>query len=320
MKRLLFAFTIVVCLLAVSLSTACGERSVALGDAEGGMHVSFPSVKGPTQLEFDLSSVELPSANNMVVYSIVNPVITAHGVEAIGKGFGFIGDAGPSGSSCIGMVDETDGNRRALRAYVASGGIEYKMVDRWFPVVASQPSLPSAEDAERMATEYLRAKGLLPDDAVCGGASESGVQEETTDGRVTQRYVVMLAVKFNRSIEGIPVMGPGQQLTAYVGEGEVTGVNKFWRDVKPYKRVRMRSATEAVSALQAAGKDSCYSANERTKKVAVSSVSIAYWMFAPENYQEHLSPVYEFRGRCLDETGADVGPFLGWSEAVDFAS
>lgn len=321
MKRLLLMLTMIACTLGASVMLSCRSQTAGVGEAEGAMRVAFPAMKGLTVLQFDLSSIKEPAVDSMMVYTIVNPVVTADGVQSIGKGFGFVGDAGPSDSSSIGMVDEKDPtNRKALRVFVASGGIDYKLVDRWFPVVESQPTLPSKDQAVRIATNYLETRALLPPDAVCAGAFDSGIQETNTDGVVTDRYVVQLAVKFDRRIQGVPVIGPGQQLTVDVGsEGEVTGVKKFWRDVKPYKKVKVRTATEAAAALQAQ-QSCCYQASEGTTTVVVTSVDFAYWVFSADTYQEHLSPVYEFRGRCLDEAGADVGPFVGWSEALDFGA
>lgn len=283
---------------------------------------------------FELAATDLPANNTMMVYKVEKPVVTTDSVREIGRKLGFEGGAGYiDGDTKIAMLDEGAEEVRQLSVWVNSGAVEYAIVypDKLYP--PEPPNLPSEEEAGQIAIDFLAQSGLLPPDSTVGGGyeievvtggtyaieeevPEEGVEEGgETEPEVVEEYVTHLLVRFHRQIDGFPVTGPGNQLGVRIGdEGEVITVLKVWREVTPYNEVVIKTPEQAYQELKSGA--GYYYVPLDCEKVVVEQIYLAYWMEPLDQHQEYVVPVYEFKGKCLDNDGEYLEDFVGWCEAV----
>jgi hypothetical protein len=289
--------------------------------------VDFPSIEAPSgHPDFELAAINLPSNNKMMVYKVENPVVTTDSVQQIGGMLGFEGSASYiDRGERIAMLDEGAEEVRHLSVFIESGAVEYIIVypDKLYP--AEPPNLPSEEEARQIAIDFLAQSGLLPADAKAGDSYETdvvtggtcGIVEEggETEPEVIEEYVAHLLVRFHRQIDGFPVTGSGNNFGVRIGdEGEVIAALNVWRAVTPYNEVIIDTPEQAYQELKS-GAGSYYTPLD-CEKVVVEQVYLAYWMELLDQHQEHVVPIYEFKGKCLDKDGEYLEDFVGWCKAV----
>ena len=297
--------------------------------------IDFPSVAEPSgEPTFELAA-DLPSVDSMMVYRVEHPVITADYVEEIGRRLGFEGSAHlfeATTGTRITMIDEEPEEVRSLVVWVESdwvesGKIEYRINEPDMLYPGYPPSLPSEEEAKRIAFDFLEEAGLLPadygefstvaDDIEVGGVGRAGTG--------TYMYTTHLLLGFPRRIGGFPVIGEfpihglGYKLWVRVcDKGEVGTASKSWKQVSPYQEVALKPAGQAYQEL-ATGQGSYYVPWD-CEKVVVEEVLLAYWMEREAEPQDYVVPVYEFRGKCLDKDGNYLKEFCGWCVAPQYSS
>ncbi len=304
--------TIILIGLIVVIGASCAGGGTPGGDlelpfTEEKFEVNLPPPAGASGGATFEQATELPEVGDTMAVYRVKPVdVTTDSVIAIGRKLEFKGDAGPiDGGTRIAMLDETPQEVRQLAGWVDSGAVEYNIVwpDKLYP--QTPPDLPSDEEAAQIATEFLANSGLLPADAEVG---------EVVVGGKSGEIVTHLLVRFTRQIDGIPVAGPGAKFGVRIGDnGEVIRLLKVWREVESYKRISINSPQQAYQGLIAG--EGSYVVPLDCQKVVIEGVSLAYWMEACPEKQEYVAPIYEFRGKCLDEEGKYLEDFIGWSRA-----
>ncbi len=171
------------------------------------------------------------------------------------------------------------------------------------------PKLPPKEEAIKAAETFLRENQLLPRDrsqlklAHYGGLRSSSVIDGQKAGAIVDKLITL---SYSRTVDGMPVLGPGSKIVANVGEeGQIVGLVHRWRELNaqsraPVRREEMFSSEEAESMARRQiqeqyGQDINY-------KILGSSK--AYY----DNNAKLLQPVYAFETeiRVKDE---HVKPF-----------
>jgi hypothetical protein len=291
-----------------------GGEEETLGVGEGDtFQVNLPvSQAAAGDITFELAT-EFPAVDNtMMVYKVKAPDVTVEKVIEMGRKLGFAGGAGfIDDATKISMVDESGGEVRQFLVWVNSGTLAYHFLqpDKLYP--PAPPTLPSDEEAGKIATQFLAEAGLLPasvqvSEVVPGGSCGS---PEFGD------YVAHLLVRFSYEIDGFPVTGTGVKFGVRIGDkGEVVDLYRVWRETEPYKETSIKAPQEAYQDL-VAGKGS-YGTPSGCQKVVVEKISLAYWMEAADQKQEYVVPVYEFSGKCLDGQGNYLEDFTGWCQAL----
>lgn len=286
--------------------------------------VDFPTVAELSgEPTFELAA-DLPSVDSMTVYMVEHPVITADYVEEIGSRLGFEGPAGLiEGGANFSMVDGGTEEVRQLRVWVESGVVKYMVLEPDILYPPYQPSLPSEEEAKRIAFEFIDEAGLLPadygdfstsiDDIEVTIGGSYGIGKKGT-GEVLEEYPAHLLVNFPRWIGGFPAIGSG--IGARIcDKGEVGQFVVVWREVSPYEEVAIKPGEQAYQEL-VTGKGS-YHVPLDCERVVVEQVSLGYWvMESPDVRQDYVVPVYQFTGECLDKDGNYLEEFRGWCEAL----
>ncbi|MDY6892345.1 MAG: hypothetical protein SVO26_01325, partial [Chloroflexota bacterium] len=180
---------LILCMALLALPAACSNPpDGAVPNGEDMPKPVLPSPAGGSigQAEFELAT-DFPTAPDTVkIYKVVHPNITAELVTELGRKFGFTGEARPpaEGQERVLIGDEETGEK--LMVYLNSGGIKYYATrDLDSILYVKNPSLPSYEEAERIATDFLTQKGLLPADRHSGKVDVGG-----TYGGVVTHLVV----------------------------------------------------------------------------------------------------------------------------------
>jgi hypothetical protein len=297
----------------IGLLTLAGAASLLLGGCGGGgFRVDLSrSASSAGEPSFELTAELSGVGATAMVYKVKAPDVTIDKVTEMGRKLGFGGEAAfIDGGEKISMVDESGGEVRQLMVWVNSGTVEYHFVepDKLYP--PTPPTLPSYEEAGKIAMQFLAEAGLLPD-----GAQVREVKPGGSYGGPEGEHVAHLLVSLTHEIDGVPLAGPGAKFGVRIGDGgEVVDFYRVWRETEPYKEISIKAPQEAYQDLLT-GKGS-YLAPSRCKKVVVESVSLAYWMEAADEKQEYVIPVYQFSGKCLDGEGNYLEDFVGWCQAT----
>ena len=102
-----------------------------------------------------------------------------------------------------------------------------------------------------------------------------------------------MQVMFSREVEGIPVVGAGSKLKAYIGDnGDAVGVYKCWREYEPYEQFAILTSAQALERLKEKGIHGVRTITG--EKVTVKEVYLAYYAQPAVDEQEYLQPVFVF--------------------------
>ena len=242
----------------------------------------------------------LPDVNeSYVIYRTVTPDVSDEYVKKMGERFDTYGKAEKKSESTgrIQIIDNTGEESRCLSVYERSGGIVYEIPEKAFPAfVESQPILPSKAEAREIATNFLKTRNLLPEDAEIESVEVDKIYKEYMIGHEgpTLSYNMTLDVHYSRNFNGIPVYG--DELSVIIGDkGEVVEVIKSWRDVQPYKEVKIKTPELAYSDL-IASRFARPPTKNLYEKVVVEDIHIGYWMEPRITEQKVVLPVYVFSG------------------------
>ncbi len=286
-----------------------GEKGTSGVAERETFQVNLPASGMAEDITFELAT-EFPAVDNeMMVYKAKAPDVTIEKVIEMGRKLGFEGSAGfIDDATKIAMLDESGGEVRQLMVWVNSGAVALLMPDKLYP--PAPPTLPSNEEAGKIATQFLAEAGLLP-----AGVYVSEVVEGGTCSGPEGSYVAHLLVRFSYEIDRFSVTGTGAKFGVRIGDqGEVVDLYRVWRETEAYKEISIKAPQEAYQDLMA-GKGSYVTPSE-CQKVVVEKISLAYWIEPAPEEQEYVVPVYEFKGKCLDGEGQYQDDLIGWVNAT----
>ncbi|AKB27132.1 hypothetical protein MSSIT_0413 [Methanosarcina siciliae T4/M] len=303
MRKLIIGLGIMATLAVLSFGQATNFGSNVINTKDGG------------SVQYELEG-SLPSINDTVkIYTIRNSIVTTESVAEIGSKFGFV-NCSPSNADpgTIGMFD----GEKHLSVYEKSGAIWYVIPSKMDPVVDMQPNLPDDETAKKIATDFLVSTNCLPQDSKFNEivADQQITAEKGTD-KVIQSYNTTLQVRYQREINGIPVVGPGSKLKVFIGDNNgVVGMFKVWRDVMPDINIKIKTPEKAYSDL-VEGNDIVLPVRADGDKVIIKNVTLGYWMEPADKEQTNVLPVYIFKGDVIDSNGKYSGQYEGYVYATE---
>ena len=133
---------------------------------------------------------------------------------------------------------------------------------------------PSDDECRRIGTEYLKKRGLLPEDTYLSNVSDINIES-----------VGAISVCFGRMIGKYKCWGPGSEILVWVGvDGEITNVSIRWVEYEPYKLAPIKTAKQAFKYLKH-GNAFIVGAGKVTK------IALAYHSPAEGEY---IQPMYNF--------------------------
>ena len=262
----------------------------------------LPAGAGSGEEKYSLTA-EFPEVRDSYTHYRVVPVaITEEQVLEVAERFGLAGEPGTMNKKTgeFLIIDASKDPEEWLSVYAHSGAVAYRIPDRELPTeVTRQPDLPTDAEAEKIALAFLEKTGMKSPDARIVKTEVNQKQEVWEAGATEPKvsYDITKAVRFGRSLDGLPVYG--DEFAATLGDGgEVLGLVKTWREVAPDGNVSLRSPGEAYEDLLAARTVRPHTGQEYDQ-ITIENVAIGYWMEPRGFVQDLVRPVYAFSGTAL---------------------
>lgn len=248
------------------------DRNEKLPDISFGWHRSNPP-GGPLKFEFVGRFPEVP--DRMLVYKILRPqnVTEANVREFAENYFGMSTDAVFRRNEPYCNLN-TEAYNFMFQANTGFFSL-FKRKKARKKLSEDRKDYPSDEECKIIATEYLKERGLLPDDAYLSLVSGVNIGS-----------VGAMSVCFGRKIGQYDIWGHGSDILVEIGvAGEITKVSKRWVEYEPYKLAPIKSPKEAVKQLKYGNALLMTSSGKATK------MKLAYHTHSNDEY---IQPVYSF--------------------------
>jgi hypothetical protein len=313
-KALLTGFAIVALgLIVAGVGLTCLQQA-----APGTPIIDIPSIpniigsSGPYIL-----AAPFPVVNDSYpIYRTVLPDDSTEEIRRIADRFGVSGEIGsmPSNGK-IRLVDRSKDPAAEFTIYTNCGAVYYSIPAKVYPKYPNtEANIPSDDEARAIATNRLKELGLLPDDVhfedvVVG--DKMGITDKTS----RTEYILTKYVTFFKKIQGLRVYGAGVGVTIN-DKGEVVRVGSSLReyDPKPIRYVKIVTPEQAYQRLNS-GDLMVQPLPENYKKIAVTNISLGYWMDIPSNPQKYIVPVYVFS--CDASWDGNTEQVIRYVPAVD---
>ena len=181
-----------------------------------------------------------------------------------------------------------------FRVAKATGSEALINLDRY--AIAEKLSTPLPSEAIVRQTAFKYVQGNMPD-VKLGDLRLSRIlkimdaeSESSESGEISRRnsHVANYIVIFERMLNNIPVLGPGEKVRIYLSaQGDVIGHSKVWRKIsEDYRRGRAIPTQEILEHFIARH------ANDRADKIVVNQVQFGFLAEGRFARQESLGPVY----------------------------
>lgn len=312
-KTLITVFSVIALGIAVSCIGFVSLQHTT--EAEGVGMPSFPTAigsSGPYVL-----AAPFPDVNDSYpVYRTVPPDTSAEEIQRIANLFGVSGRTPPVQSdSSVRLVDASMDPAAEFTFYTNCGAVYYSIPAKVYPKCPDkEANIPSDDEARTIATNRLKELGLLPgnvhfEDVVAG--DKMGITDKTS----RTEYILTKYVTFFKEIQGLRVYGAGVGVTIN-DKGEVVRVGSSLReyDPKPIRYVKIVTPEQAYQRLNS-GDLMVQPLPENYKKIAVTNISLGYWMDIPSNPQKYIVPVYAFS--CDASWDGNTEQVIRYVPAVD---
>jgi hypothetical protein len=171
-------------------------------------------------------------------------------------------------------------------------------------------AIPSEEEAISLAEKVLEQYGGLPFDAILRKAERVTMKEYNTATGVTgQEYPQWTQVIYTRQVAGLPVAGPGAEITVCLGEnGEVLQFDKVWRTLQYVRDIPIISAEEAFDKLKR--RELVEIPQSSMNGLIVSDIRLGYYAEDRDHDQENYNPVWIFYGTTHPEIDRNLYPYI----------
>jgi len=262
----------------------------------------LPARAGAGEEKYSLTA-EFPEVRgSYTLYRVVPVIVTEERVREVAERFGLAGEPGAMNKKTgeFLLIDASKDPEEQVSVYAHSGGVAYHIPDLELPTeVTRQPDLPTDAEAEKIALAFLEKTGMRSPDARVVKTEVNQKQEvwKAGESEPEASYDVTKAVRFGRSLDGLPVYG--DEFAVILGDGgKVVGLVKTWREVMSDGNVGLRSPGEAYEDLRAARTVRPHVGGEYDQ-ITIENVSIGYWMEPGGVVQDLVRPVYAFSGTAV---------------------
>lgn len=257
--------------------------------------------------KFSLTAEFPETPNSCTLYRAVPATLTA---GEVANRLGLSGEVSERSGEFY-LIDTSKDPEEWLSVYAHSGAVAYHIPDRELPAeVTRQPDLPADAEAEEIARAFLAKTGMASSDARVVEIAVNQRHEVWSSGgdEPEASYDVTVAVRFGRSLDGLPVYG--DEFAVILGDGgDVVGLVKTWREVEPEGSVAVRSPEEAYADLLA----SRTIGPAAYDRVTIESITLGYWMEPRGVVQDTVRPVYAFTGTAVRDGASE--PYVGYVSA-----
>ncbi|WP_048127823.1 hypothetical protein [Methanosarcina sp. WH1] len=258
-------------------------------------------------MHMDLGGVDLNKMISLTLLMLVLGACTIHCVtesEASDEAFSDTIESKACGSydeivinASVPEVEETLPYYKVLK--------EDKIHENVDKVIKPRGSLPSEEEAVKIANEFLDERNYLLEGAYISFLDTYTIKTINEDTNTVEKETpVFVRVSYNRNLDSYPVVGPGDSMEVCIGENEeIVYFFKTWREVEKAGEVSIIDANSAIEKLRQ---------NETVEKLAgsekypieINEIEIGYYSETTGKDQSYYKPVWIFRGK--DGLGYDI--------------
>lgn len=160
-------------------------------------------------------------------------------------------------------------------------------------------NLPSEEEAVKFALEALEKYGGVPKDAKLSDVRteyEQAIVFDDNTAKVVDKKPLLVSVGFKRYLNGLPVAGPGGEITVFIGDnGELVNLIKTWRKLEYAEDVEIISVEEAYEKLK---QGEVMNKPMGPLNLKIEQISPGYYAKSSGDEQDYYNPVWLFH--CKD--------------------
>jgi hypothetical protein len=323
----------------------------------GKYSVSLPSNIAPETVTFVAKTSLSTATGGAPVYRVESTEVTTASVTELGRRLGFSGEARfIDDGDKIAMFQGEGDEMRQLIVWTASGAVEYGYVEPDKLYTQYTPELPSQQQAELIAYDFLEQADLLPP----AYQSLAKIKDETTviagGYSISPRYVTEAApppaaAPSAPSAPSAPAAPSAESEPSALTTPTEPSAPAYWLVSFPYfvdgmeatgpgskievsigdngEVVRLLWSWRQMSPISDQNIISQKQAYEDLiqgkgsldipldcDRVVVEQVQLKYWLDPPSEKQAYAVPVYEFTGQCLDKSGRHLEDFTAWTPAL----
>lgn len=180
-----------------------------------------------------------------------------------------------------------------------SGALRFFDRSRWMVDDGKTNIDISDEQAVEQAEKFVKDLKLVPmRECSVKRVSRLKVGSMRKGSRIAKERTIDVGVLFQRTLDNVPVEGPGGKLMVYLDhEGKITCVDKLWRDINRVKRPvpfsELKKPDMAENHLKRIW------ARNFSPTIEVSDVRFIYYEMGMCDYQRTLQPAYLMPIRIL---------------------
>jgi hypothetical protein len=229
-----------------------------------------------------------PPKADTQIYALAAPGATPKALLQLAKGFGIESTRAVQAQDRV-KLTYTAG-QHVLTLFRASGAVRYQDQTRWQIDDGKSNLELSDADASKLALEHVTKRGLAsPKELTLLKVSRLTVGDGNVDAKSGNERIVDVGVAFQRTIEGVPVDGPGGKLIVYLDQqSELTGFDRIWRATKGVqaKVPELRSPKEAEADMLR------YWGRQNPARIEVYDMRFGYFERGFDESQRVLQPAY----------------------------
>jgi hypothetical protein len=183
-----------------------------------------------------------------------------------------------------------DGERQ-LVLDINAGTWSYSDFSKLFNSASASKQPISDAEVERIAASYLQDRNWLPSDFKFAGVSAVTQQSESQ----ASPDVLNKTVFFYRHLDGKPVYGVSRIIVDVSNDGNVIGVSRFFKEIKPSKVKPLKSLDKALQEVQAQEGMVTTDDTSIVEADIVDADTIYYEDSGSITEQPYLQPVFRFK-------------------------
>jgi hypothetical protein len=246
----------------------------------------------------------------ITVYKTQTTVVTKADAIAMAKKFN-ISDIGDISEGDRKISVSSKDMRYCLQLF-KTGGMSYSDYQRTDTPngIDIAENLPTDEDAEKLATSFLKERGLMPGDAILGGTEHRKVYKLNKSGGSDTVVWEDILVYYTRELNGLKV--EGTQFEVEVGgHGDIIRFFSNWKDYQPIGESPIKSNDVAIQEMRQKG-IAAGIGSVKPDTVSINQIYLAYDTTAVAYKEDYLEPVWVFKGNALanGQTIAPVEEFI----------
>jgi hypothetical protein len=237
-----------------------------------------------------LPPVDVSRRKRLQIFALAAPAVSERRVRALATDFGMRGER-QAGAVRLDRAAVTfrEGSR-SLTLFRASGGLRYSDRAVWQVDDGRSRVEFGDEEASDLAWRQVRRLGLANRrTARLLKVSRLYVGAADMTGKERSERAIDVGVAFQRLVDGVAVDGPGGKIVVYLDHrGEMTGLDRLWRDVK-----ETHVAVEGLRPLDAIAEEvTARYRTRRNERLEVRQVRFGYVELGWRDRQRFLQPGY----------------------------